>query len=149
VLRTPDSPLADTVPAEREPNVHDFLRYTSGIGTNFDAYYKAGVFDTTDSLRRRQPESRPFHLLGRRGQHFAPPMVSVTTFQNSLRVTAGQHGRGRGCRTTGVFGRGRLHGVRARSNGSCLSPGRDVSDALWHWGHSGSRPKNQRTRQCL
>jgi CubicO group peptidase (beta-lactamase class C family) len=31
VLRTPTSPLTDTVPAEREPTIHDLLRHTAGF----------------------------------------------------------------------------------------------------------------------
>ena len=31
VLRTPESPLSDTVPAVREPTIHDLFRHTAGL----------------------------------------------------------------------------------------------------------------------
>lgn len=51
VLRTPTSPLGDTVPAEREPTIHDLLRHTAGFGHGFNPnavdqeYVKRKVFD--------------------------------------------------------------------------------------------------------
>jgi len=52
VLRTPDSPLTDTVPATREPTLHDLFRHTAGLmhggepGKNAvdAAYIRANLF---------------------------------------------------------------------------------------------------------
>jgi CubicO group peptidase (beta-lactamase class C family) len=50
VLRNPDSALSDTVPARREPTIHDLLRHTAGFthGDSTDAvgraYLKADLF---------------------------------------------------------------------------------------------------------
>jgi CubicO group peptidase (beta-lactamase class C family) len=59
VLRTPESALTDTVPATREPSIHDLFRHTAGLmhgGANFpetpigSAYLKADLFNPTVSL---------------------------------------------------------------------------------------------------
>jgi CubicO group peptidase (beta-lactamase class C family) len=57
VLRTPDSPITDTVPAIREPTIHDLFRHTAGLehGLGADnavdkAYVAAGITDPNVSL---------------------------------------------------------------------------------------------------
>ena len=57
VLRTPTSPITDTVPAVREPTIHDLLRFTDGFASGLkpqnsvdDAYLKAGLRDHDISL---------------------------------------------------------------------------------------------------
>lgn len=58
VLRTPDSPLTDTVSARREPTIHDLFRHTAGLmhgsepGENAvdAAYIKANLFGLDTSL---------------------------------------------------------------------------------------------------
>lgn len=56
VLRTPESPLTDTVPAVREPTIHDLFRHTAGLthGDEADAvgkaYIKADLFGLDTSL---------------------------------------------------------------------------------------------------
>jgi CubicO group peptidase (beta-lactamase class C family) len=59
VLKTPDSPMTDTVPANREPTLHDLFRHTAGFlsgGTKppidaiHEAYEKADLFNPTVSL---------------------------------------------------------------------------------------------------
>jgi CubicO group peptidase (beta-lactamase class C family) len=57
VLRSPDSPLDDTVPAKREPTIHDLLRHTAGLShgdTNEAvgrAYIKADLFNRDISIQ--------------------------------------------------------------------------------------------------
>jgi len=58
VLRTPDSSLTDTVPATREPTIHDLFRHTAGLmhgleprGNAIDAaYIKGNLFGLDTSL---------------------------------------------------------------------------------------------------
>nr|WP_047169323.1 serine hydrolase domain-containing protein [Sphingomonas sp. Y57] len=63
VLRTPESPIEDIVPAARQPRIHDLLRHTAGFargsgrpdGSDADstidaAYLKANLFDPDSSL---------------------------------------------------------------------------------------------------
>ena len=56
VLRTPDSPLDDTVAMEREPTVQDVLRHTAGVspglgGSEYDRHFvESGIFSTETSL---------------------------------------------------------------------------------------------------
>lgn len=75
VLRTPDSDLSDTVPAEREPTIQDLLRHTAGFShgpTDVNptplqaAYVSEGFFDldvplseTTRRLAKLPLESQP------------------------------------------------------------------------------------------
>lgn len=50
VLRTPESPPTDTVPAVREPTIHDLFRHTAGLKHAGDAYEKANLFGLDTSL---------------------------------------------------------------------------------------------------
>ena len=56
VLRTPDSPLDDTVAMEREPTVQDVLRHTAGLShglgrSEYDRHFvESGIFGTETSL---------------------------------------------------------------------------------------------------
>jgi CubicO group peptidase (beta-lactamase class C family) len=50
VLRTPDSARTDTVPAVREPTIHDLFRHTAGLKHGGDAYEKANLFGLDVSL---------------------------------------------------------------------------------------------------
>ncbi len=57
VLKTPNSPFSDTVPAEHPPTIHDILRHTAGFshgiaGDAYDAaYVKAGLLDLDITLQ--------------------------------------------------------------------------------------------------
>lgn len=58
VLRTPDSPITDTVPAVREPTIHDLFRHTAGLMHGGEpkknavdaAYIEADLFGLDTSL---------------------------------------------------------------------------------------------------
>jgi CubicO group peptidase (beta-lactamase class C family) len=81
VLRTPDSSLNETVPAEHPPTIHDIMRHTGGFSHGitsdaFDAQYdKAGLFDVDITLQemmtrlsklplRYQPGTKFFYSVG-------------------------------------------------------------------------------------
>jgi CubicO group peptidase (beta-lactamase class C family) len=50
VLRTPDAPRTDTVPAVRGPTIHDLFRHTAGFAHGGADYEKADVFGLDVSL---------------------------------------------------------------------------------------------------
>jgi CubicO group peptidase (beta-lactamase class C family) len=84
VLRAPDAALTDTVPAKREPTIHDLFRHTAGFQHGAaeppkapidEAYQKADLFNPTISLEemtkrlakiplREQPGTRVEYSLG-------------------------------------------------------------------------------------
>jgi CubicO group peptidase (beta-lactamase class C family) len=81
VLKTPDSPFTETVPAEHQPTIQDILRHTGGFshglsGDAFDGQYdKAGLLDVNITLEemmtrlsklplRNQPGTRFFYSVG-------------------------------------------------------------------------------------
>ncbi len=57
VLRTPDSPLDDTVPAERPITVRDVLEFRLGLGMDFDGPYPGAVLGAL--LERGLPVGPP------------------------------------------------------------------------------------------
>jgi len=50
VLRTPESPPTDTVPAVREPTIHDLFRHTAGLKHGGDLYEKENLSGLDTSL---------------------------------------------------------------------------------------------------
>lgn len=72
VLRTPESPPADTVPAVREPTIHDLFRHTAGLKHGGDAYEKANLFglDTPlEEMVRRLARIPLYHQPGTRFEY--------------------------------------------------------------------------------
>jgi CubicO group peptidase (beta-lactamase class C family) len=76
VLRSPNSSLADTVPAEREPTIHDLLRHTAGLGHGLgtdaaDAeYLNQNLFGVDVSLAEMTAKLAKIPLLSQPGTVF-------------------------------------------------------------------------------
>ena len=70
VLRTPESPLTDTVPAAREPTIHDLFRHTAGLKHAGDAYEKASLFGLYISLAEMVARLAKIPLYYQPGTHF-------------------------------------------------------------------------------
>jgi CubicO group peptidase (beta-lactamase class C family) len=70
VLRTPESPLTDTVPAAREPTIHDLFRHTAGLRHGGDAYEKANLFGLDTSLAEMVTRLAKIPLYYQPGAHF-------------------------------------------------------------------------------
>lgn len=76
VLRTPDSPLSDTVPLERSPTIQDLMRHTAGLSHGFgknavDAEYnKADVFGIDVSLKEMVDRLAKIPLLEQPGKRY-------------------------------------------------------------------------------
>jgi CubicO group peptidase (beta-lactamase class C family) len=70
VLRTPESPLTDTVPAVREPTIHDLFRHTAGLKHGGEAYEKANLFGLDTSLAEMIPRLAKIPLYYQPGTHF-------------------------------------------------------------------------------
>jgi CubicO group peptidase (beta-lactamase class C family) len=77
VLRTPNSPLSDTVPAKREPTIHDLFRHTAGLEHGLSrsdaiesAYISAGITDPDVSLEEMTKRLSKIPLLYQPGTQF-------------------------------------------------------------------------------
>jgi CubicO group peptidase (beta-lactamase class C family) len=105
VLRTPDSPISDTVAAEREPTIHDLFRHTAGLMHGGDpahnavdaAYIKAGLFKLDTPLAkmiqelarvplRYQPGTRFEYSLGQDVQARLVEVLSGMPFDQFLQT---------------------------------------------------------------
>jgi hypothetical protein len=70
VLRTPESPLTDTVPAVRELTIHDLFRHTGGLKHGGDAYEKENLFGLDTSLAEMITRLAKIPLYYQPGTHF-------------------------------------------------------------------------------
>jgi CubicO group peptidase (beta-lactamase class C family) len=76
VLRSPNSSITDTVPAEREPTIHDLLRHTAGLGHGLatdavdDEYFKQNLFGVDVSLAEMTSKLAKIPLLYQPGAIF-------------------------------------------------------------------------------
>jgi CubicO group peptidase (beta-lactamase class C family) len=70
VLRTPESPLTDTVPAVREATIHDLFRHTAGLKHGGEAYEKANLFGLDVSLSEMIQRLAQIPLYYQPGTHF-------------------------------------------------------------------------------
>lgn len=70
VLRTPESPLSDTVTAAREPTIHDLFRHTAGLKHGGEAYEKADLFGLDTSLAEMITRLAQIPLYYQPGTHF-------------------------------------------------------------------------------
>jgi len=76
VLRTPDSPIGDTVPLERPPTIQDLMRHTAGLSHGLDKnavdveYNRTDVFGIDVSLKEMVERLGRIPLLEQPGKRF-------------------------------------------------------------------------------
>ena len=76
VLRTPDSPLTDTVPATRAPTIQDLLRHTAGFGHGIEdgavdkEYVKSDLFGVDVTLAEMMKRLAKIPLRAQPGSQF-------------------------------------------------------------------------------
>lgn len=75
-LRTPQSPIEDTVPLERPPTIQDLMRHTAGFSHGIErsavdtAYIDAGMFGVDVSLAQMMSKLATIPLLEQPGRRF-------------------------------------------------------------------------------